>query len=295
MFYGSVRHHCKLNSVPQVWGTKWAPHQTIPASWGGTAFTSGRAALSPCWYLSGSWSSAIHLQLTPKCQEIMWSSSVPRVEGFLCLLDLQIFSSLCFSSYSTQANLRCFTLHLRTRLLLKTPFMCYTVRNLSVVSRGWALSLTCKCTQVSTVPPGLLSLLAVWKEQFLTPNSARSDMPKLTRALALTSWGESISRVFHQLKLWEEIPALVRMDFKMGRMLPLEVLISAACAEAAGACTLLQAEPKEIPTNSLSWEDDQERREKAEVSKPAGHFWSQKKVQWLKPQRLQVPACASLA
>lgn len=26
MFYSSVRHHCKLNSVPLVWGTKWAPH-----------------------------------------------------------------------------------------------------------------------------------------------------------------------------------------------------------------------------------------------------------------------------
>lgn len=48
-----------------------------------------------CGYLPGFWLSAMQLQVTPKCQEMMWSSSLPPVEGFFCLLDLQIFSSLC--------------------------------------------------------------------------------------------------------------------------------------------------------------------------------------------------------
>lgn len=197
---------------------------------------------------------------------------MPCVQGFLCLLDLQIFSSLWFSSYSTQANLRCFTPHLRTRLLLKTPLMCYTVRNLSVVSRDWALSLACKCTQVSAIPPGLLSLLAVWKEQFLTPSSARSDMQKSTRALALTSWGESISGVFHQLKLWERFLPWWGWVLRWGECSLWRCSALQRAWRLPGAWTLLQAEPKEIPTNSLGREDDQERREKAEVSKPSGHF-----------------------
>lgn len=45
----------------------------------------------------------------------------------------------CFSSYTTQPNIRCFTLHLRTWLLLKTQLMCYTVRNLSLLGRDCAL------------------------------------------------------------------------------------------------------------------------------------------------------------
>lgn len=128
MFYSTVGHHCKFNSVSMVWGTAY---KQVPASWGGATFTCGRTALPSCWYLSGFLLSAIQLQITPKCQEIMWNSSIPPVEGFLCLLDLQIFSSLYVrSSYSTQPNLRYFTLHLRTRLL-KPPLVLYSEKSVT--------------------------------------------------------------------------------------------------------------------------------------------------------------------
>ena len=48
----------------------------------------------PVGNLPGRWLSAAQLQVTPKCQEMVWSSSTPPVEGLLCLLDLQMFSSL---------------------------------------------------------------------------------------------------------------------------------------------------------------------------------------------------------
>lgn len=226
-----------------VWGTKWAPHTSkfLPAE---EDLLSHVAELlcTPAGTSQGS----AYLQSSCKspqnakklCGAALWLLWNDSFASWTCKSQV----SMCLAA--TQPNQISGVSHSTSRLGYSKLLSCVIQWE---ICHCWAgtelLSLSCKCIQVSTVPPGLLYLLAVWKEQFLTPNSTRSDMQKSTGALALTSSAESISRVFHQLELGKEIPALVWWCFKMGRMLPLEVLISAACTEAArGMHTLLKAE-----------------------------------------------------
>lgn len=91
---------------------------------------------------------------------------------------------------------------------------------------------------------------------------------------------------------------MLRWCFKMGRMLPLEVLVSAACTEAAWGTHALPL-LAEVTRNSPSREDDQERRGKAGVSKLISQFWSQNstvaETSKVCKSLLQVPACSPSA
>lgn len=120
-------------------------YKQVPASWGGTTFTYGRTSLPSCWYLPGFWLSAIQLQVTPKIPRNDVKHLHTSCRGIPLPLGPANLLKSVRASAATQH--KCSTLHLRTWLLLKTPLMCYTVRNLSLVSRDWTLVNASRCLQ----------------------------------------------------------------------------------------------------------------------------------------------------
>lgn len=77
-----------------VWGTTWAPRIDKCQLRRNYFYILQNCSAPHVGKLPGLWLSAAQLQLTPKCQEMVQSSSTPPMEGLLCLLDLQMFSSL---------------------------------------------------------------------------------------------------------------------------------------------------------------------------------------------------------
>lgn len=128
---------------------------------------------------------------------------MPPVEGFLCLLDLQIFSSLDVLQHllNTTEYQVFHTLPQDSVTAQNSPHVLYSEKS---VTEEQGLDSCHSPVNASRCLQSLLDcfyLLAIWKEQFLTPSSTHCDMQKSTRALALTGSGESISGVFRQLKL----------------------------------------------------------------------------------------------
>lgn len=142
MFYGTGKVSITINLTVGHWyeGTKWAPCIDKCQNY---FYVLQNCSAPSADNLPGLWLSVAQLQVTSKHQEMVQVSSTPWG------IPLQKDSSVswtckcsqvckCFISYTTQPNINCFTLHLRTRLLLKTQAMCYTVKNLSLVSRDCA-------------------------------------------------------------------------------------------------------------------------------------------------------------
>lgn len=158
MFYSTVRHHCKHNSVSLVWGTERAPHRASSCQLRGNSFHT--------------WQNCSALLLVPlrvlvTCNPAAGHPKMPRnyVEQLcascggipLPLGPADLLKSGCASA-PTQHNRISGVSHSASGLSYcsKLP-SCVIQWEICHWGAGTGLlPLSCKCIQVSTVPPGLL-------------------------------------------------------------------------------------------------------------------------------------------
>lgn len=93
---------------------------------------------------------------------------------------------MCFSSYITQPNIKCFMLHLRTWLLVKTHHVSYSEKPVTG-EQGLCSHCPWMLMHPRMYSPSWSYLLIIWKQVFLTSHSTCFGVQKPMEALALTS------------------------------------------------------------------------------------------------------------
>lgn len=277
MFYSTVRHHCKHNSVSLVWGTERAPHRASSCQLRGNSFHTWQNCsallLVPLRVLVICNPAAGHPKMPRNYVEQLYAScgGIPLPLGPADLL-----KSGCASA-PTQHNRISGVSHSASGLSYcsKLP-SCVIQWEICHWRAGTGLlPLSCKCIQVSTVPPGLL---------LPSGNMERA----ISHPQFYTLWHAKVNQSIGTYRLWwEHFRCFPPAKTVSGDCCPCVegVLRRGECSlwrcsrlqraqRQPGARTLLQAAARRNSQHSLSWEDDQERRE--EVSKPAGRFLSQK-------------------